>query len=331
MTDGTAQVRIPDSSGFGGFVGLAPGYYAIKTNMVASGPPLLDGASFATITSITDPPKTKTTSAIITPFEINYTIGSSRTMFFVGNRLEDLLRMDIPIAIGVRQELGDQSTLLASMLVTPLPLYYWKDPYTISEDRQSGPMQQPGGRVRWWRPFGSNIEISATARKNQFDDRSGTYLVERDTVITADQKPLLDRNGWWGQLDLAYRLYIDKRNTFEPTISYREEFLNGDAMSMRGTRLRLAYLYHSPSFTVDVVGLFSYKEAKAIHPVYGKTMNLTRVGAQTAVFIPIVRFDSSILNLWVGAQYTNESSNIDFFRSQIISAYAGVLWRVVRN
>ena len=149
---------------------------------------------------------------------------------FAGNRLEDLLRMDVPLAIGVRQGMPDKSILLASALITPLPLYYWKDPYTVSEDRQSGPMQQPGGRLRWWKPFNTNLEITVTGRKNMIDDKSGTYLVERDSLAPS-QTAVLDRNGWWGQVDLAYRFFIGTTSIFEPTLSYREEFFEGDAMS----------------------------------------------------------------------------------------------------
>jgi len=144
-----AQDDIPKTSGFSGFALLGPGYFNVEHSLLVTGAPLLDDVGTPQIESIFDPPPSGSAPALLVGFELNYTFSSTRTQLYLGSRLEDLLRLDILIGLGVRQELPDSSILAASLLLTPLELKYWSDPYIEGEDRKRTGLYFPGIRIRW--------------------------------------------------------------------------------------------------------------------------------------------------------------------------------------
>ena len=81
--------------------------------------------SNARIDSIFASPQSQTVPALLVAAELNYTFASTRTQLFIGNRLEDILRFDIAVGLGARQELPDGSIIAASVLTTPLDLEVW--------------------------------------------------------------------------------------------------------------------------------------------------------------------------------------------------------------
>ena len=102
-----AQDDIPKTSGFSGFALLGPGYFNVENSLIVTGSPLLDDVGSPQIESIFDPPPSVSAPALLVGFELNYTFSSTRTQLYFGNRLEDLLRLDLLIGIGVRQELPE--------------------------------------------------------------------------------------------------------------------------------------------------------------------------------------------------------------------------------
>jgi hypothetical protein len=54
-----------------------------------------------------------------------FSVAGSRTQIFLGNRLEDILRLDLTYGIGVRQELPDDSILAVSLVATSLDRSAW--------------------------------------------------------------------------------------------------------------------------------------------------------------------------------------------------------------
>ena len=152
--DAFAQDDIPTTSGFSGYVLVGPGYFKVKSNRIVTGAPLLGDVGNTRIESIFDPPEPKGSAAFMLAGEVNYTFGKSRTQLFFGNRLEDILRLDIAYGLGIRQELPDSSIMALSVLFTPLELKFWEDSYVEGEDRIKTGLNFPGLRFRWGRLSG---------------------------------------------------------------------------------------------------------------------------------------------------------------------------------
>ena len=128
-TPALSQDDIPTTSGFSGFILFGVGYVNVESNLIVTGAPLVADVGTPQIDSIFSSPSAE--SAPATPFvgELSYTFASTRTQLFFGNRLEDVLRLDVVFGLGVRQELPDSSIFAASFLMTPARLKLWSDPY----------------------------------------------------------------------------------------------------------------------------------------------------------------------------------------------------------
>jgi len=118
--------NIPETSGFSGYANAGFTYWNVATNIVVGGSPIvLDDVSETRISSIFVAPSAKTSPGWVAGGEISYTLSGSRTQLFFGNRLEDLLRMDMVLGIGVRQQIGHAGILAASYLLTPVEVGVW--------------------------------------------------------------------------------------------------------------------------------------------------------------------------------------------------------------
>jgi len=327
-----AQDDIPKTSGFSGFALLGPGYFNVETSLLVTGSPLLDDVGTPQIESIFDPPPSVSAPALLVGFELNYTFSSTRTQLYIGNRIEDLLRLDVLVGIGVRQELPDSSilALAASLLLTPLELKYWSDPYIEGEDRKQTGLYLPGLRLRWGRILNTGLELTATVRQYQFDEEnSGNWLVSEGR-LNPDQRSLLNRDGDVLRLQALYRFDL-KSHRFEPAVRYVKDFHNGAAISNNGFSIRLTYLYLSPKFLLDFNVIYGKRKADEVHPVYGKVLDANRWGVALTAFIPVKRFDGSVLSVFVSGEIFRENANIDFFDSKISAINAGLVWRFIRN
>ena len=138
--------RIPETSGFRGIFIALPGYFNVQSNLIVKGPPLLDDVGNTRIDSIFASGESQSAPAFAIGGEINYTFAGTGTQVFFGNRLEDLLRLDLAFGLGVRQRLGNAGILAASLLTTPLELKVWSDPYFEGEDRVATEVNRPGIR-----------------------------------------------------------------------------------------------------------------------------------------------------------------------------------------
>ena len=326
-----AQDSIPETSGFSGFFLAAPAYFKIESNLIVTGAPLLDDVGNDVIQSIFVAPQSQTSPALIAGGEIDYTFARTRTQVFFGNRLEDLFRLDLVVGLGVRQELPDKSILAASVLATPLDLKFWSDPFVEGEARAPTGADLPGVRLRWGRILHTGLELTATFREFRYDtETSGDWLIGQGRLGPADQS-LLNREGTTRRLRALYRIDVAQRHRFEPAIRYVVDDLDGAAVANKGFGLQLTYLYRIPKLILDANILYGKREADAVHPVYGQTLESDRYGIALSAFIPIKRFSSSVLNLVIGGEAFREDANIAFYDSSIQSVNFGILWRHIKK
>ena len=323
--------RIPMTSGFGGFTLFGPSYLNVESNLIARASPIvLNDVGDAQISSIFDAPSANSSPGIVGGGEVNYTFSGTRTQIFFGNRLEDLLRLDMVVGLGVRQQFGNAGILAASAQVTPVKLEVWADPFVEGVDRQATDVDSPGFRVRWGQVFGTGLELTVTDRLyNYGNDLSGEWLIAEGRLDPA-QRSLLDRNGDRLTLQALYRLDFE-RHRFEPAFQWVDNRRDGAAIANTGYKLQLTYLFTSPKVIVDANVLYGAREANAINPVYGQVLNSDRMGVALTLFFPVKKYKSSVLSVFVGGEVFRENTNIDFYESSIDQVMAGVIWRHIRQ
>ena len=320
---------IPETSGFSGFFLTGPAGFTVESNLIVEGAPLLDDVGNTQIESTFESPSAQTAAAWFLAGELNYTFANTRTQLFFGNRLEDILRLDLTWGIGVRQELPDDSILAVSVVATPLEMRVWSDPYVEGVDRVPTDRNKPGLRLRWGRMFKTGLEFTATFREVRHDqERSGEFLVGEGRLDPALQ-PLLSRSGDSLALQFLYRVRAKKRHVFEPSIRYTDLDLDGAAMRSKAYALRLTYLYLTPKLVIDANLVLGTHEADEVHPVYGRVKEGDRLGGAVAAFYDL--FNKKRWRAYAMAEHFKEDANIDFFDSKSSALSIGVLWRHVRK
>ena len=325
-----AQINIPSTSGFSGYVSVLPGFINASSNTIASGAPAMDDVGFAQITSINEAPLSKSVFAFGAVLDINYTFAKTKTQVFAGNRLEDILRLDLTFGIGIRQELPDSSIVALSFVLTPFELKYWADPFVEGQDREKTRLKFPGVRFRWHRMFRTGLEFTATYRLYRFEmEKSGEWLVGQNRLLAA-QRPLLLRDGNVLRLQLLYRLRKGK-HLFEPAIRWANDFHEGAALANRGGSIRLTYMYLTPKAIFDVNVGFGRYQADAIHPVYNETLESNQFGAGAIVIVPVKQYESSRLSLMVNSEIIVADRNVAFYDSQLTAVFFGVIWNHIRR
>jgi len=93
----------------------------------------------------------------------------------------------------------------------------------------------------------------------------------------------------------------------------------------------LTYLYISPRVILDANLIYGIREAKAVNPIYLTRVETDRWAASLPAFIPVKKFESSVLNVVVGGEAFEESANVAFYDSSVNAVTVGVLWRHIRK
>lgn len=321
-----AQDHIPETSGFSGYALAIPGVFFVQSNLLVSGAPLLKDVGTKQIESIYQAPESRAVPALPISGEINYTFRKSRTQFFFGNRLVDIIRLDAIFGLGVRQELGRGGILVANVLITPLELKYWSDPYIEGEERSATNLNFPGFRVRWGRIFQTNFEITMTARKYKYEnERSGEWLVDQGRLTTFELASLI-RNGNFLEALARYKIML-KQHRLQPVFRYASHNHQGGAVASRQSSILLEYFYSSSKMLLNAKLIYGKRKANDIHPVYDTRLNTTGYGFAIGTAIPVTIFNSSSWNLTMGGQFLRENANIDFYTTRIAAVTAGLIWR----
>ena len=324
------QIKIPETSGFGGYFLTGPGVFSVKSNLLVTGPPLTGDVGDPVISSIFEQAGSNSSFAFPLAGELNYTFSKSKTQLFFGNGLEDILRLDVPVGIGVRQQLKDSSMLTLRILTTPLTLKFWEDPYVELEERERTYLNFNGVRFRWSGMFRTGFEFTTTIRKYKFDnERSGDWLISEGRLDASDQ-PLLNRDGYVYRFRLLYQFNLDQKHILRPAISYINDDHKGEAIANQGYALKLNYLRRSQKFIFDANFRIGQRFATADHPVYDDKIDSFRFGAGVSLFIPFKFFNSNRWNIWVSADYMLENSQVDFFDSSLKGVMGGLMYRVNR-
>jgi hypothetical protein len=313
---------IPQQSGFSGFVNGGGVLWRVENNMVKRIGYFKIGDS--NISSTDDKPRSEYSFTPILNFNLRYTFASTRTQLFLGNQLEDLLRLDTTSQIGVRQELPDQSVIGFSYLYSALVTEVYKDPYDTSGSRNGSDRRINGARLSYENILSTDLSFQYTYRNIDIEaERSGSAL-----GLSSSQKDKLIRDGDQHDVEFLYRYVLESggiKHTLNPSLKYSRFDLDGDAMSNNAILFNLNYRYDVEKFAFNVNAYYGYADYDKENPIYDKTRNDNRYGFGIIGFYK--RFlDVQGLSLTANVLLNRQDSNIDFYDSEIDLYFLSLLY-----
>jgi hypothetical protein len=306
------------------------GYINGQSSQVYKGTPALNPIGNPIIHSIYDTPEINGTGILGISGELSYTFGKSRTQLHIGNRLEDFLRLDVTFGLGVRQELNDSSIIALTLLHTPTSLKFWSDPFVEDETRVETNLNFPGLRFRWNRILRTPLEFTAVARRYVFANETSGQWLSNEQRISESEKELLNRNGMIYRLMIAY-LFEFNGHKLLPSIRYNLDNHQGAAVFNQGYDAKFTYIYFNKKILLDINLAFGQSSAQENHPVYNKIYKTNRYLAGCNLFIPILSFKKSHLNLLIFSEYLLSDANIAFYKSSYSALGLGLLWKARTN
>ena len=277
---------IQKEAGWSGGVLLGAGHVKYENNEVA-GNRLVD-LEDKRISDRGSPSEESATIPVVTGIA-RYTLENRRTEFFAGNSLEDYLRMDSALALGVRHDFEGVGILGVRLLASATPTDVWEDPLVVGEKRKSTERSSVGIGLKWERIMESNFEVDLRARNVEFDkDRNGESLVNNALAgqenpnggyyITDTQQKLLEREGTIVSLEALYTWTMNDSNIFVPSIKFINNDRDGDARDYTQTELKVTHIFHNPKWLVATslyVGAASYDDN---NPVFKDKQDSDYVG-----------------------------------------------------
>jgi hypothetical protein len=305
--------KIPQESGFSGFVNGGAGLWRVEDNMVKKIG--FFQVSDDDIGSTDNKPKSETSVSPIFNYNVRYTFASTRTQIFLGSLLDDILRFDAVTLLGVRQELPDQSVIGVSYVFSPLVTEVYKDPYETGTNRNGTDRNVNGVRLSYDDILGSDLSFQYTYRNIDIDsERSGRQL-----GLSSSDQDRLDRNGDRHDVQVLYRYVLQDggiKHTLIPSFKYSYYDLDGGAMTYDYFNFNLNYRYDVEKFAFAVNGYYGYADYDKSNPIFGKTREDDRYGFSLLGFYKrFLGVEGLALN---GTVTINRSdSNIDFYKSEV--------------
>lgn len=307
---------IPQQSGFSGF-GLLGGSYGKVNSNVVVGP---DEDSNRHLGSLSNQTSSSGSRADIN-LDLRYTFADSRTQLFLGNLIQDAVRLDFTQQFGVRHQVANKGIVSAAYVFSGIPGEVWADPYQVDGDRQTTDRKSNGVRLGWDGIWGSQFSTNYTVRTIDIEDeRSGS-----SSSLTPAQRELLDRNGKMQSIDLAYNLVGPEGSVLSPMISYTRNDADGKAASYDRTALQLTYALRQLKYSLVANMAFGQLEYDEVNPVFGRTVKADEWGVNANFFWHQL-WNVKPLSAVFSASYLNSDANVDFFDTDVSRISAGLMY-----
>ena len=329
---------IQKEAGWSGFILMGGGYLQYENNEVA-GNRLVD-VEDKQISNYGSPDSQSTGTPVITG-TARYTLENKKTEFFIGNSLEDYLRMDATLALGVRHDFEGLGIMGVRLLASITPTEVWEDPFLKNQDRSDTERTSTGLGLKWESILGSNFEIDIRARKFEFDnDRNGESLnIDKGAtgplggatgdngavyIDNAGQK-LLEREGTMASIEVLYTWDMNKNNFLIPALKFTNDDRDGDARDSTRTELKLSHIFINQNWIVAssiYAGQASFDEE---NPIFQKKQDTDFLGGGMNITYKNI-FGWQDWNLNGGFYASQGDSDIDFYDTKLFIATLGVAY-----
>lgn len=310
---------LPKESGWNGYVSPVLSAMNFRDNQVAGAGPLEVGNK--RIDSLDEKAERQSAGAFSLPAEVGYMFADQGVYLFLGNRLEDFLRLDNANALGARVDLDRVGILEASALFSALPTEVWEDPFLTGADRQETDRTSAGGQIGLANILGTKFEAKVTARSIEIDEeRSGESLGLSDA-----ERDLLVRNGDSARLELLYTWVINERNILIPAVEVGTYDAEGDAYSRDGAGMQLTHVYIQGRMRLVSNLALRQTSFDEKNPVFDKKQDEDEVAASITGFYARL-FDVPSLSGMASLLYTRRDSDITFYDAEASVASLGLLY-----
>lgn len=268
---------------------------------------------------------------------VRYTFESKKTEVFIGNTLEDYLRLDTSMSLGIRHEYKQVGILGMRLLATTMPTSVWTDPLATGVDRQETDRSSLGMAFKWERIMNSNFEVDFRHRNIKFDtDNNGASLVNNglagtsagsngEVYITSAQQELLKREGTEDSLELLYTWIINQTNFLVPSMKYTVSNRDGESRDYNEAEFKVSYAHISSKWTVasSIFAGSSFYESN--NPVFTKKQDASYIGVGiNATYKKPFGWKDWGINANL---YSSKSdSDIDFYDSELFIATLGMVY-----
>jgi len=308
-------------SGFSGFAVLGTGYIEYKSNEVA-GNKLVDLKN-ERITGYGTPSKQSQSIPVITG-TVKYTLEDKKTEFFLGNSLEDYLRMDSSLSLGVRHKFDDIGILGIRILASVSPTKVYEDPLSVGIKRNTTERTSAGLGIKWENIMDSNFEVDIRARNIEFEnDLNGLSLV--GTTINIAEYKDLERDGTMTSAELLYTVSLNEHHTLVPSIKFTSNDRDGAARDYTQSEVKLSYFYFSQKWIVSTLIYAGESSYDKRNPVFDKKQDTDFLGAGVNVTYK-QPFGWKHWGINAGFFASRGDSDIDFYDTRLTLATIAVAY-----
>ena len=310
---------LPTEEGFRGYV--APGISVIRfQDNTLAGSSLLEIGN-KRIDSLTEKAEAESAGTVSLDGEIGYMFLEPGVYVYLGNRLEDYLRLDNSSELGARVDLGSIGIFDAGLMFTPVATEVWEDPFLTGADRQETERTSTGGRVGLANLFGTAFEAHLSARAVDIDvERSGESL-----GLDEAERGLLDRSGKAVRAEVLYTWVIGGGHAIVPALSFGAYDADGEAMTRQGGAIQITHAYTAGR--LRIISNFAFRQTKydEENPVFDEKQDenefIISVAGIYGQFMGVEK-----LALTTGLSYAERDSKITFYDSEAMAASMGVIY-----
>lgn len=319
---GQAAVAIqplPKAAGWNGFVSPTLSAMSFRDNQVSGAGSLDVGTK--RLDSLDDKPDRDSIAAFSFSGEVGYMFADQGLYLFLGNRLEDFLRLDNSSAVGARWDAGRVGIAEASALFSAVPTEVWTDPYLTGADREETDRTSGGGRLGLSRILGTPWEAQLTMRSVHVDnERSGESL-----NLDAAGRDLLVRDGNSAGLEILYTWVLNERHILVPSFEVGTYDAEGAAISRNGAGVQLTHAYGIGRYRLvsNLALRQTFFDEK--NPVFDQKQDETEVVASVTGFYGQL-WGIKKLSGMATLLYAKRDSDINFFTAEASVISLGLLY-----
>lgn len=311
---------VPAEPGLTGYVSPTISALHMRDNTVAGAGPLEVGEK--RIDSLDDKAESVETGTASLAGEVGYRFSDPELYVYLGNRLQDVLRLDNSSMLGFRYDLGDTGILDAGFLFSSIPTEVWKDPFLVGKDREETDRSSSGAFVGLGRLFGTTLEVQASVRSIDIDDeQSGASL-----SLTESERAMLARDGDSAEIEILYTRQLGSNQFLVPSLFAGTYDADGDAISRNGGGAQLTHVIAVDRWRFVSNVRFTITRFDEENPVFDEKQDEKEYLLSLAAFY--ARFmDVENLSFTTGVVHAERNSDITFYDSEASLLNAGVLYR----
>lgn len=311
---------LPRESGWHGYLSPSLAAMEFRDNLVAGAGSLDVGSR--RIESLDAKPEKESVGSLSLAGEVGYCFAEQGVYLFLGNRLEDFLRLDNASALGARFDLDRIGLLEASAIFPALATEVWEDPYLTGADREETDRKSSGVRLGLAQILGSPWEANVTVRAVEVDvERSGEAL----GLAPADRERL-ERDGTAARFELLYTWKLNERHALVPSADFGAYDAEGAAIRRTGGGVQLTHAYQHGRYSLVSNVAWHRSSYEEENPVFGEKQDEDEVVVSTSGFYGRL-FGIPSLSGMVSLLYADRDSRIAFFDSAARVASLGVLYQ----